>query len=565
MSTATAAPPQITRTLVRLHLRLLRRSIATDSQVLANIIIFLVFGVAGTVGLGFWGYGQYLETGFLGILASTLGLGSILYVTTALITPTGDKTIDYRALAPLPLPSRAVLPGSLWVMLLSPRALVAALNSLIMAAFGIAAFAQSHGASDGFSTLSIVGLSFAWLLTCLLQFVATILLAEAVQLGLSSRGKGVSERISFLVSALFLVVVLVLNIQLSSQSSSVDPMLASISLTQWTPFAAPAGAFIAGAAWVGASEEVLYSIGPATLLLQLGIAALTLVVTIYVIATSITNTLREPLAQKGSRKQAKRSASSGGRHSKKAQLALLLPGLPATTTGGIVAANLRQVRRDSRFSFTIGSALLIAAFYYVLGMFGSDENPMFTWGPLYAGTVLVCMISNNPLGYDGPANWVNMTSGVRARSFLLARLTHMVIIMAVIWAIICVVLIASYPPSTALWVNLAVSFMVVIMIYGLGAFFGTHNAAPTSPPGTSPTKDRSAKGGAVLVPMLGSLFGVMILSIPAIVLTVSGHPWAAIGYELLVTVIIVCGGLWLGAKRLNRAWPEIFTKVRTYK
>ena len=315
----------------------------------------------------------------------------------------------------------------------------------------------------------------------------------------------------------------------------------------WTPFGA-APAVVA---------SLLDGAYPAALG-QLGVLAATLYLGFRGWLSTVARRLEAPLDA------LRRDAADEGKK-KEPSATVLLRGLPYTPASVIYSRAVRYLRRDPRMLGNLVTYPVIALVLLVQGVLSDDSTMLL-------GMVVLALISGSPatndFGYDGPAVWLHVASGVPARTVLLARhlasLTPMLVLLVLYDA--AVILLADNR-AVALLIAVA-SVGVVLSGAALALVLSTRNPFPTSRPGTSPWSDKAGFSGAAFVAAFASLLFGWVPSVPGAALTVFGYaagnlPLILAG--LALSLLIPAGLYWLtlrlSVRRVETRMPEIYARV----
>ncbi len=505
----------MTGLLLRLHRTLWRRSMKENTAATIMSVLIVLYALIGLVSLTLSVWLLAPEDRAWGV-AGMVGLGALAYVAVAVIIPSGESQLNAADFATLPVTARDLQPAMAWSTLLTTRGVIAALSTAI--ATGVAVWLSS----------------WWWILAMPVALVMTLLSGELARMLSSGSGRVSSERMNILSGVLVIAMIFGFNLLMSFGLENI-PLDRIGRLLAWTPAAAPAGvvAALLDAHWL-------------TALAQLAVTVATVVLGAWWWRTVITRRLTAPQDSVTREEVGERPEG------------ILLAGLPYTPGAMIYSRGLRYFRRDPRMVGAIASFPIIALVLLVQGALVDDTT-------LYLGMVVLALISgslaSNDFGYDGPAGWTHLVSGVPARTLLVARhlaqLTPMVVL--VLLVDVAAVLLADDSGRAALVA--VISLGLLISVAGIALLLSTHNPFPTAKPGTSPWADKSGFSGAAFVAAFASLLLGWIPAAPGAALAAAG--WVVPG--LLLALALPAAFYWLclrlAEKRVETRLPEIYDRV----
>ncbi|MCK7638347.1 hypothetical protein [Corynebacterium pygosceleis] len=524
----------MTRTLIQLHRTLRKRSLKAQPSQWFMIIFIWVYGVIGALSLGGMTLNEQL-TGNQSALSLSLGVGVLAYWVLAFIYPSSENQLTPGWFAPLPVAARELLPGFILAAFLQSRGYLAVLNSVI---------------TFGFGTVGLVLTGHAWVVPFwLLAVVAALALsicgAEAwIVFGVLSGGRSRREKLSMAGGVVFILVIIGFNMVVNS-AIGVDTARVT-RILGYTPFGGAGGAAgsLADGAWATAAVQAVIGVVLLPVLWGAWHRALTRSF------TQVTET------------------GSGSRTRQRGRL--MLRGVPATVGGALYSRALLYWVRDSRLLYSLISLPLFSMFFLVLGE--TSEDSRMEWLGAYMMAAAATQYVANAYGYDGPANWVHMAAGVPARTMVRARaaVAATVSVPTVVLYDTALGVISGFSP---LWLlTTVVTVGAVPAALGFGSLLSVFNPFPTARPGTNPMKDRSGYSGAAFIAAFGGLLGIWLPLVPGIIMMVSGRGegvasplfLGGIAWIVVVTVVVYVVGTGVATRKLDRSWPEIFTKVRSY-
>ncbi|ANE04289.1 hypothetical protein ccrud_08780 [Corynebacterium crudilactis] len=524
----------MTRTLLRLQATLWRRAMKGNRATVVMMALVSLYSVIGLVSLSaVLGVGLHQEN--TGILAGVVAIGTLAYCMAAFMWPSGEGQLDPVSFATMPVRAKQLIPGLAVSSLMQSRgitAVVCTVATTIVAAVFLP-----------LSTLPIL------VLMMFVSLITTLLLGELLKAVASGSSSRVSkDRRTMIASVAFVVFIIGYNLLIGAEAMSRIDALGRIA--KWTPVGAGAGAVEAFAASLW-SEAALLTV----------LAFAYVCAGVWLWLRLIDKALHAPLDQGGQGNRTKDMQVEGKR-------VLFLPMIPWSAGGAIFSRSVRYLFKDSRL---MGSMIV----FPLLGFLFIAQSFTVDFFMIYVGLIMLAAfggsIATNDFGYDGPSIWLNMVSGVKARTALLMR--H--------WA-------SMLPGGLTLLIYMVVTLVladnktiaVLLSFIGVGVFISgaavalfvtTFNPYPTAKPGTSPWADRSGYSGAAFIGAFAALLLGWIPLIPAIVLGSVGyateHMWMLVLGEVLgivIPVAVYLGAVQICSRRVERNLPEIFDKVKTH-
>ena len=530
----------MTRLLIRLHTTLRARLVEDNPAALMVTLLMYLYAFGGLLFLSIAAFNG-VDQSHWSVLAGMAGIGTLAFLGATLIIPSGENALRPAAFSVLPVTGRDLLPAMAWASLLTRRGVLVVLCSLVTAGVGAVLLFGRAG----------LGWSVAWVLAIIVAAATTLLLAELAMTVGGGGGRAKKESANLIGSVMVIVFIFGFSF-LSGTGFDLIPLDTVGAVLAWTPFAAAPGAVISavGGAWGSAVIQTL-------------IAVATVIVGFWCWGRLIDRQLDAPLDALGGQ-----TAETNQRRRGSGEIPLLLPGMRPTAGGFIYSRVIRYLRRDSRMLATIVTYPIMALFFIVQGVL--VDSTMIYLG-IFFTALLGGTIASNDFGYDGPANWVHMSTGVPARTVLLARhaayLTPMAIALVVISAV-----------SFLLAPDRGVTVLVVVAAVGMfatGAAFAlllsTYNAYATSRPGTNPWADKSGYSGPAFISAFAMLLLGWIPSVPGIAAMLfgyqSGVTWVlvlGVILALAVPAALYAGAVVLATRRVEQRYPEIFAKVHAW-
>ncbi|BAU96352.1 ABC transporter permease [Corynebacterium suranareeae] len=524
----------MTKTLLKLQLMLWGRTIKGNRASLVMMLMISIYSFFGLIGFSLL-LGFSLEQDQFGILAGIVTIGMLAYCVVAFMWPSGEGQLDPRVFATMPLEAKQLLPG-----------------------FAISTLMQSRGITAVVCTLvtTIVAAIFmppsSWpilVVMMLVSLITTLLLGELLGAVASGSSSSVSkDRKTVLTSVVFIVFILGYNLLIGADAMSRINVIGTY--TKWTPLAAGAGAAEAFAAglWLEAGILTVLALGYVT-------------AGVWLWLRLINQALTAPLDQGGRGKNAKKTTDDGKK-------ALFIPGVPWSVGGAIFSRSLRYLVKDSRL---LGSLIV----FPMLGLLFIFQSFTVEFFMIYVGLIMMAVfagsIATNDFGYDGPASWLNIVSGVKAKTILLPRHWASMLpggISLVAYIILTIVLAEN--KTTAVLLSF-IGLGIFISGAAVALFVSTFNPYPTSKPGTNPWGDRSGYSGAAFIGAFAALFLGWIPTIPTIALgvfgLVSGQMWMVVLAEVLAVILpaaVYVATAKMCIAKVEKNLPEIFDKVKTH-
>ncbi|MEX3609627.1 transporter [Rothia sp. LK2588] len=253
---------------------------------------------------------------------------------------------------------------------------------------------------------------------------------------------------------------------------------------------------------------------------------------------------------------------------------------PATPRGAIAARTLHSLVRDPRMNLNL---VMVPAFYVLFSLLssvtlGSSEagetvtvGPnwfMMFFIPLFTGYIFAYLVS-----YDNSAFSQHVLAPVRGIDDRLGRAWGLLLPMAPM--IVAGTCLMSFMTGVAhqLPALLGISLCLLFSGVGVAAVADMYFSIPAPPPGANPFKTPKQSDGLVksLVRALVML-GVFLFAIPGVALLVIAgvfdQPlllWAAGGVSLVIGVLVLWGGLRLGARRFDNHAHEALQRVSRFR
>ena len=532
----------VTGTLLRLHLKMWGRSFKNDRTLTATAAIIVIFGLLAAIGMGYGAYALIADEGEVRVLPLFMAAGAMAYVLMVFMWPSNENHLDPRKFSTLPVTAKQLFPGLTGAAFLQSRALLAVVACLIMAGHGAAGIREYDTSHPGL-------MSTLWVLACLVQAAMTVLLGEALgSLTSALANRQWSERLGYAVSFLFLGLIMAMNFA-ANGIEDYGVFLSLGSFFAWTPFGAAAGAV---ASWMSGNLAVGIA--------QLVIAAVTIAACLWLWRTAIRYELRNPVR--------------GGASEAKANTGDFLVGWASPTPRGAVYSRcLRYWRREVRYSYQAIVYFLLGGMLLVLGVVQESGAHWFT--PFFMLMGLL-MVNGNDFGMDGPSNWVNMVSGIRARDLIDGRLLASLTVIGPIF-LLSLIGLGAIEGFRPIWAGVSVlALCSLVQVLGMAPALALRFPYPTSQPGTSPMKNRSGNSSNAFILSLVGMLGQFLPLLPGLILLIvdlhDATSWSdassltAIGIAVQIVISGAIGFFcyrW-AIKNTAERWPRVFTKVRNW-
>ena len=265
------------------------------------------------------------------------------------------------------------------------------------------------------------------------------------------------------------------------------------------------------------------------------------------------------------------SALTGDASSGQAKVSPLVPRfVPVGPVGAVMGKALRYWRRDTRYLAALGIYPVVIVFFVAMGFMVPESRTMMLGMAVFMCAMTGLSVSNE-IGFDGPAGWVNIVTGVPARANLLGRVAAMGVLMVPAVAVVTVALPLLYGMPQLIPMTLLGSLGAMISGWGTSMVVGVLLPYPSSAPGTNPMKDKSASSSNAMLSMAISMVTVFVPMLPPLGLGI----WGAIAGNLalitgagvlaiVIGVAVLLIGLRIATVRLDARYPDIFQKVRDH-
>ncbi|HJC70417.1 hypothetical protein [Brachybacterium sp. EE-P12] len=544
------------RALVRLQLRLKwtlwKRSYRKNIGKLIGTSIGALYALGGLAGLVFLFLGTTLWAGEGELFPQIVrGLGAVTVLVWFLIPVFAfglDDTLDPRAFALFPRSAKELQPGMFAAAALSLPSIFTLLAIGIATAFELLwliVFGQGAGWIV-LGALALIPANLAGLALCLLLPRAWF--AHSASRTSSRKGRELGGILGFMVmfGAIYAFSLTAQRIEDLDTAWVREQLPRAVDVLAWTPLGA-----LFSVPMDLAEGRVL------TALLRALIGAATIVVVWLWWRRSIDLSLT--------------SALTGDASSGQAKVSPLVPRfVPVGPFGAVMGKALRYWRRDTRYLAALGIYPVVIVFFVAMGFITPEARPMMLGMAVFMCAMTGLSVSNE-FGFDGPASWVNIVTGLPARANLLGRIAAIAVLMVPAVVVITIGLPLLFGLPHLIPMTLLGALGAMLAGWGTSMVAGVMLPYPSSPPGTNPMKDKSASSSnamlsmgismvAVFVPMLLPL-GVGIwgaVTDSLVLITVAG------ALALVIGVVVLLVGLRIASVRLEARYPDIFQKVHDH-
>ena len=544
------------RDLLRLQLRLKwtlwKRSYRKNIGKIIGTSIGALYALGGLAGLVFLFLGTTLWAGEGELFPQIVrGLGAVTVLVWFLIPVFAfglDDTLDPRAFALFPRSAKELQPGMFAAAALSLPSIFTLLAIGIATAFELLwliVFGQGAGWIV-LGALALIPANLAGLALCLLLPRAWF--AHSASRTSSRKGRELGGILGFMVmfGAIYAFSLTAQRIEDLDTAWVREQLPRAVDVLAWTPLGA-----LFSVPMDLAEGRVL------TALLRALIGAATIVVVWLWWRRSIDLSLT--------------SALTGDASSGQAKVSPLVPRfVPVGPFGAVMGKALRYWRRDTRYLAALGIYPVVIVFFVAMGFITPEARPMMLGMAVFMCAMTGLSVSNE-FGFDGPASWVNIVTGLPARANLLGRIAAIAVLMVPAVVVITIGLPLLFGLPHLIPMTLLGALGAMLAGWGTSMVAGVMLPYPSSPPGTNPMKDKSASSSnamlsmgismvAVFVPMLLPL-GVGIwgaVTDSLVLITVAG------ALALVIGVVVLLVGLRIASVRLEARYPDIFQKVHDH-
>lgn len=531
--------------LTSLKWRLWKGGYRQDKKRIIALVLGLVYAIpflaAMAIGLPLLGW--FFPDVAMPLLVVIGALALLLWAVIPLASFGLDDTLAANKFAQFPVRAKQLQPGLFASAFISVPVMCTVLGTLALIVAAMVAIGRGTG-----SVLGIVLVPFAFAAGLVLCVVLPRALVTATSVG------GVSRRRKEIGGILFFVVLLLAVYGMQIFFTAEADRLAQMDF----PAAASRIGLIAGWTPLGAPFAVPFHAAQGNWLSLLGAIVLTAAVLVAVWLWwrhSLERTLVTGISDHG---------GGAARRLKGSFIPAFYPNSPL---GAVAARSLRYWLRDKRYLVNLILMPIIATVLIVL--FVVQGNPvaaiaaplMMAWAPVAV---------TDDFGYDGPSMWVNITSGVDAKTNLMGRSIAALTVIAPLVAVFSIAGAVVAGRLDWLWPAFGGALGLVGCLLGLAAILSVYLPYPVKSPAASAFSSGASGGVGAFLSALVAMLGLFIPMIPAAIVYVLGAtlvPWLlwiaplvalASGYAMLRL------GWHLGARGLQQREPEIFAVVRNW-
>ena len=544
------------RALVRLQLRLKwtlwKRSYRKNIGKIIGTSIGALYALGGLAGLVFLFLGTTLWAGEGELFPQIVrGLGAVTVLVWFLIPVFAfglDDTLDPRAFALFPRSAKELQPGMFAAAALSLPSIFTLLAIGIATAFELLwliVFGQGAGWIV-LGALALIPANLAGLALCLLLPRAWF--AHSASRASSRKGRELGGILGFMVmfGAIYAFSLTAQRIEDLDTAWVREQLPRAVDVLAWTPLGA-----LFSVPMDLAEGRVL------TALLRALIGAATIVVVWLWWRRSIDLSLT--------------SALTGDASSGQAKVSPLVPRfVPVGPFGAVMGKALRYWRRDTRYLAALGIYPVVIVFFVAMGFITPEARPMMLGMAVFMCAMTGLSVSNE-FGFDGPASWVNIVTGLPARANLLGRIATIAVLMVPAVVVITIGLPLLFGLPHLIPMTLLGALGAMLAGWGTSMVAGAMLPYPSSPPGTNPMKDKSASSSNAMLSMGISMVAVFVPMLPPlgvgiwgavtdslVLITVAG------ALALVIGVVVLLVGLRIASVRLEARYPDIFQKVHDH-
>lgn len=536
---------QRVKALIGLQAKLWWRSLRANTAGMIFSVFVLLYG-AGFMFVGaFAGFGLVAESTMPEALGALCALGTLGYLFLGLMLAAAEGRFIPEQYSFLPLRTKDIKVPALVCSLFQVRAVIAILIT----------FATTWGGCFGLASAGKALWIIAFLPAMAATLVFTILLGEVFALfSMSFASRGSREKRGLISFLGFMALTIVFGcwsfwMQRVEESGgdfgfAMQVLNVLVVIGAWT-----LGALVAGIINLAFSVTL---VGVAQVLI--GCALLVAVVVAW--QRLLMRSLVEPIRESVSKKKKKRSPVG---------VPLLLRGLPWGAGPMILSRSLRYFIRDTRLLMSI--ILYPLLLVYVVFMPSNGMELFF----LLLFTVTPALLGSNDFGYDGPSNWLHISSPLPAKTLVFFRHCASILPSLALFVsgfTVCLI----FSPKRDVIAELLVLYVGVFLgSAGVGVLLSAFNPYPMARPGTNPWKDKSGFSGGAFIASMASMFGsllpILAGGICFLIGFLNGNQTLKIVGGVLALVIPLILYVFLlraAVKRVENHYPEIFAKVRNY-
>ncbi|WP_158408033.1 hypothetical protein [Corynebacterium epidermidicanis] len=520
--------------MLRVQRTLWLRGLKENVSVVFMMVMFLIYGAGGAVALDMMMWSE-IRSGHPEAIASALTVGLVAYLMMVVMVPAGENHLQPEDFIGHSISPRTLFRAHALTALMTSRGLTALLVTVITTVF---------------ISLAIPPMWIPLVLVMMaLQLALVLASGELLGSVFATQKSRTSKERNVIISSLAVFAMLIIYNRVISQGTNQTELWPMGGVLQWTPLAS-AGGVIAGAVgglWLEVVAQIVISV------LALGLVC-------WAWQRSLARRLRAPLERSGTNEKDEIQADGAS---------IFLRFVPKTPAGAIYSRAFRYFRRDPRLlNSMIGAPLIVTFFTYQSFTTDSDFQLYLA---LWMLSFLSCTIASNDFGFDGPACWMYIASGLRPRTIALARhWASMTIptVMTLLYAVMAFFL--ARDKSIAVFV-IPAGVLMLVVASALSQVASVFNAYPTAKPGTNPWQDKSGYSAGAFLTVFAAMFCCWIPLVPGVGLLAwahhSGAVWASVsGWALMFILPAACWVLarHIAARHIDAHLLQIFAKVKSH-
>lgn len=237
--------------------------------------------------------------------------------------------------------------------------------------------------------------------------------------------------------------------------------------------------------------------------------------------------------------------------------------LPHNPSGAIAARSITYWTRDARYWVSLVMIPVLPAILMLSLSVGGVSSEYLALLPVPVMSLFLGWTIHNDVAYDSTAIWLHVSSGTRGLSDRVGRLVPALVLGVLLIGLGTGVSMLLHKDWSAMPSLLGVSTCLFLGGLGLGSYTSARFPYPVPKPGDSAFAQPQASGTAAAIVQAVTLFGTLLLTLPAAgfaVLGFSADPaWhlAALVAGCGLGVLALAGGVWAGSRTFERRGPEL--------
>ena len=243
--------------------------------------------------------------------------------------------------------------------------------------------------------------------------------------------------------------------------------------------------------------------------------------------------------------------------------------LPNTPTGAVAARSLTYWARDARYYAQLIIVPVVPVVTVLVFVFVGVPIEYTALLPVPIMCVFLGWAVHNDVAFDNTAIWLHVVVGRLGVADRVGRMLPVVLIAIPLIGIGSFLSVLFAGDLAALPAVLGTSTCLVLTGLGLGSIFSARFPYAATRPGDSAFTQPQSTGTTSVLAQTFSLVGTVALSTPAVIYGVLGvfvdpeYFWVSLWTGLGVGVVVLVGGVAIGARIFNRRGPEILaTAIR---